>query len=241
MLVSCAANQPCRIAATVNTRKTPAPEKSAPAYPQRGPMARRERIITTTRALIGELGIEGITMRNLAQRCGVAVATLYNQFGSREAIIAAALQMDFVGRYEPLSERTAALDPASKVRERIILAARAITGPLRDYTSSVMFFYFHHKPDSTIRAAIHDVVVADFLAIAEEIAALDELQPWVRIEIFCDDLITQLYALVTKWSQGHISDRRLRPRLLQAAAISFIGISRGQTREEFERLAANSR
>ena len=173
-------------------------------------MARRERIITTTRALIGEIGIEGITMRNLAQRCDVAVATLYNQFGSREAIIAAALQMDFVGRYAPLSELTAALDPASKVRERIILAARAITGPLRDYTSSVMFFYFHHKPDSTIRAAIHDVVVSDFLAIAGEIDARDELQPWVRIEIFCDDLITQLYALVTKWSQGHISDRRLQ-------------------------------
>jgi len=58
----------------------------------RGTLARRDRIIAITRELIAELGIESITMRDLAQRCSVAVATLYNQFGSREAIIAEALR-----------------------------------------------------------------------------------------------------------------------------------------------------
>lgn len=180
-------------------------------------------------------------MRDLAQQCGVAVATLYNQFGSREAIIAEALRGDFEGRYQPLSQRTSDLDPADKVRERIGDAVRGMTGSLRDYTRSVMFFYFHHKPDSQLRSAIHDFVVSDFLSIVREIEALGDLQPWVRPEVFSDDLITQLYSLVMKWSQGHISDRRLRPRLMQAAATSFCGITRGASRAAFERLAAASR
>ena len=180
-------------------------------------------------------------MRDLAQRCGVAVATLYNQFGSREAIIAEALRGDFEGRYQPLSQRTSGLDAAGKVRERIGDAVRGMTGSLRDYTRSVMFFYFHHKPDSELRSAIHDFVVSDFLSIVREIESLGDLHPWVRPEVFADDLITQLYSLVMKWSQGHISDRRLRPRLMQAAAASFCGITRGKTREAFEGLAAASR
>ncbi len=215
--------------------------ENPPVAPRSGALLRRARIISTTRELIGELGIEGISMRNLAQRCDVAVATLYNQFGSRDAIIAEALRTDFEGRYQPLSQRTSTLDPASKVRERIGDAVRGMQGPLRDYTRSVMFFYFHHKPDSVLRAAIHDFVVSDFSAIAEDIRQRGDLQPWVRIDTFSDDLITQLYALVMKWSQGHISDRRLRARLTQAAATNFIGISRGKTRELFEQLAAGLR
>jgi AcrR family transcriptional regulator len=225
----------------VNSRKRTTSTRSAPAAPTGGPAARRERIISVTRELIGELGIESITMRDLALRCDVAVATLYNQFGSREAIIAAALQSDFEGRYEPLSRRTVSLGPAGKLRERIGEAARAIVGPMRDYTRSVMFFYFHHKPDSTLRAAIHDFVAADFMAIAQEIETRGDLQPWVHVDTFADDLITQLYGLVMKWSQGYIPDRRLRSRLLHAATASFIGISRGRSRGELERLAAGTR
>jgi len=180
-------------------------------------------------------------MRDLAHRCNVAVATLYNQFGSREAIIAAALRSDFEGRFEPLSHRTQGLGPAEKLRARISESARSIVGPMRDYTRSVMFFYFHYAPDSTLRAAIHDFVAADFMTIARELELRGDLQSWVRVDTFADDLITQLYGLVMKWSQGYIADRHLRARLLHAASASFIGISRGRSREEFEKLAAKTR
>ena len=72
------------------------------ATPPRGALARRERILSVTLELIGERGVEAITMRDLALRCGVAVATLYNQFGSRESVIAEALRGDIMGRYQPV-------------------------------------------------------------------------------------------------------------------------------------------
>lgn len=40
-------------------------------------------------ALIAESGLDGLTMRKLANRAGVAVATLYNQFGDRSGVLVA--------------------------------------------------------------------------------------------------------------------------------------------------------
>jgi AcrR family transcriptional regulator len=202
---------------------------------------RRGRIIDKARELVASRGIEALTIRDLADECGVAVATLYNQFGSREAVIGAALEVDFRGRFEPLIESTRALTPAEKLDHRITAATRAILTDLREYTRSVMFFYFHHAAQPELRAAIHDYAVSDFQHIVEEIAQSGDLQPWVNARNFADDIITQDYALVMKWAQGHIKDRDLRPRAIRALGASFIGITRGRTREEFEALVASQR
>jgi AcrR family transcriptional regulator len=197
---------------------------------------RRARIIQRTRELVAARGIEALTIRDLAADCGVAVATLYNQFGSREGVIGAALEADFRGRFEPLALRTRNLSPAMKLQERITLATRAMFTDLREYTKSVMFFYFHHTANPELRAAIHDYAASDFTHIVEEIRRQGDLQPWVDPVSFADDIITQNYALVMKWAQGYIKDRELDARMIHAIAASFIGITRGKTRAEFERL-----
>ncbi|MBS0377155.1 MAG: TetR/AcrR family transcriptional regulator [Proteobacteria bacterium] len=199
---------------------------------------RRARIIEKTRQLVAERGIEAVTIRDLAADCGVAVATLYNQFGSREGVIGAALEADFRGRFEPLALRTRNLSPAKKLEERITLATRAMFTELREYTKSVMFFYFHHSATPELRAAIHDYAASDFTHIVEEIRRHGDLQPWVDPVLFADDIITQNYALVMKWAQGYIKDRDLHSRVINAIGASFVGITRGKTRAEFERLMA---
>jgi len=49
----------------------------------------RRDVLDATGALIAEAGVEGLTMRKLAERAGVAVATLYNQFGDRDGVLVA--------------------------------------------------------------------------------------------------------------------------------------------------------
>lgn len=217
---------------------TPMPKKSSRYQIPDSVLERRQRIIDTTRVLIAEQGIEGITMRDLALRCSVAVATLYNQFGSREAIIAEALRIDFEGRFRPFEE---GVGPVERLESRVSESAKAITGELRDYTRSVMFFYFHYKPDSQLRATIHDFVASDFTAITQQIAARDDLQNWVHARHFADDLVTQLYSIASKCTQGYIPRSKLKRRLMLAAAASFAGVSRGTTRGEFEALAQRYR
>ena len=49
----------------------------------------RRDVIDAAGALIAESGLDGLTMRKLAERAGVAVATLYNQFGDRDGVVVA--------------------------------------------------------------------------------------------------------------------------------------------------------
>ena len=104
-----------------------------------------------------------------------------------------------------------------------------------------MFFYFHHTASPELRAAIHDFAVSDFLSIVREIASHGDLQPWVDAPTFADDVITQNYALIMMWAQGHIRDRELRSRVIRAVGSSFVGITRGRTRKAFEKLVAAQR
>src|SRR5687767_14059827 len=53
---------------------------------------RRARIGKAARQLVAERGYEGLTMRELAQKARVAVPTLYNLFGSKDAILVAELE-----------------------------------------------------------------------------------------------------------------------------------------------------
>ena len=49
----------------------------------------RRDVIEAAGAIVGEVGVEGLTMRKLAERAGVAVATLYNRFGDRDGVVVA--------------------------------------------------------------------------------------------------------------------------------------------------------
>jgi len=57
-----------------------------------GKAERRRAIIAAARQLIRETGNAGLSMRALAARAGVSLATPYNLFGSKRAIVVAMLQ-----------------------------------------------------------------------------------------------------------------------------------------------------
>ncbi|MBS0365160.1 MAG: TetR/AcrR family transcriptional regulator [Proteobacteria bacterium] len=72
---------------------------------------RKERIVAAARALIRETGDSGLSMRTLAERSGVSLATPYNLFGSKRAILLALLEdvHDFNERFQH-NPRTNALE-----------------------------------------------------------------------------------------------------------------------------------
>ncbi len=199
---------------------------------------RRERIIQTVRTLIAKRGIEPVGMRDLAEECGVAVTTLYNQFGSREGVIGAALHAVFRDHFVPLAERTQNLSPAQQIDARITAATQAILGELREYSRSTMSFYFSPTPHPLLRSELHDFVVVDFRHVVEDIERRGDLEPWVDIPSFTDDIVTQHYSLVMKWVQGYIRDQDLHTRCLRAIGTSFMGVTHGNTRLEIKQLIA---
>ena len=57
-----------------------------------GQLARRAKIIEEVIDLIAEVGADAVQMRDVAQRSGVALATVYRYFRSKEHLLAAALE-----------------------------------------------------------------------------------------------------------------------------------------------------
>ncbi|MBY9068076.1 TetR/AcrR family transcriptional regulator [Hyphomonas sp. WL0036] len=65
---------------------------------------RREKIMRAARDMIRETGDMNLSMRELARRAEVSVATSYNLFGSKRAVMLAVLEdeRDFLQRYQKL-------------------------------------------------------------------------------------------------------------------------------------------
>ena len=57
-----------------------------------GQLARRAKIIEAVIELIADVGADAVQMRDVAQRSGVALATVYRYFSSKEHLLAAALE-----------------------------------------------------------------------------------------------------------------------------------------------------
>lgn len=91
-----------------------APQVHAPLGRREAAKAeRRQRIVRAARELISETGDAGLSMRALAARAGVSLATPYNLFGSKGAILLAVLE-DIRGFGAQFS-RYAGLTPLDRV------------------------------------------------------------------------------------------------------------------------------
>jgi AcrR family transcriptional regulator len=79
---------------TVNGKATP--NAQSDIFPlvdmTSGQLARRAKIIEAVIELIADVGAEAVQMRDVAQRSGVALATVYRYFRSKEHLLAAALE-----------------------------------------------------------------------------------------------------------------------------------------------------
>ena len=56
--------------------------------------SRRRKIVRAARVLMQQTGDAGFSMRALAEQAGVSIATPYNLFGSKQAIMFAVLDAD---------------------------------------------------------------------------------------------------------------------------------------------------
>ncbi|WP_243841442.1 TetR family transcriptional regulator [Mycobacterium sp. DL592] len=89
-------------------------------------LVRRARVIEEVIGLIGEVGADAVQMRDVAQRSGVALATVYRYFSSKENLLAAALE-DWQKRLtrRVLSGGSAGKDPLPGVLDYLRRAQRA--------------------------------------------------------------------------------------------------------------------
>lgn len=91
-----------------------------------GKRDRRRRILEAARCMVAADGIDGLSMRSLATRAGVSVATLYNLHGSKEDILVALAELTLYEQSARLEEIGVA-DPLDRAAAIIEISVEMFT------------------------------------------------------------------------------------------------------------------
>ena len=198
------------------------PDREAP--PSRraaGKAKRRRQIIDAARALIRETGNAGLSMRALAARAGVSLATPYNLFGSKRAIVLAVLQdiREFHERFshlrsaDPMERLFFALDMAVGFYVADPPFYKVLWAAVFDVSDDVRTEIFNPKHSAFWRGLIGDAVEAGAIS--------NEIDP--------DLLLRQLDFLfrcnMLDWVVGELDPDILAPAIRYGYALMLLGAS----------------
>ena len=184
-----------------------------------GKAERRQQIIQAARDLIRETGNPGLSMRGLAARAGVSLATPYNLFGSKRAIVVAVLQdvREFQERFstlrvaDPVERIFAALDMSIAFYAGDPTFYRTLWSAVFDASDGVREEILNPKRDAFWRSLVQDAFRAGALS--------KDIEP----ELLLRQLELLLHSLMFDWVVGEIPEPKLAPMARHGYALILLG------------------
>lgn len=207
----------------------------ATKYSSDAMIARRKGILEATLKLLSR--DDGtFTMRDLARESGVATGTLYNLFGSQDALVAEAVIEVFEQRVTGMAVPDQEDDALALYEARTEAAYKEILR-VPAYAKKMVQIYFSGEPGQEIRRTLHDVPAAFARQFLDRLKADGQLNDWVSIEHLANQMPTAQYAVVERWAAEDIDDDQLLGATLYAGYVLLAGATRDKTRSRvIERL-----
>jgi AcrR family transcriptional regulator len=196
-------------------------------------LERRRRILRETRNLIAETGYHAFNVRDLCARAGIAQKTLYNAFGSKENVVAAAVQ-----QYIIEFEESATLQFPGGTLDGFLEGCVKIHSAnmrVRSYTHAIVSIFNSLGPDNVIRRAIRDFSKTHNTGFIDELARLNCLAPGVTAERLSDMLTTSAFAITADWCQGEVPDDEFLDRACELMLTVVAGSTRGKISQQAKR------
>jgi AcrR family transcriptional regulator len=184
-----------------------------------GKEERRKRIIRAAHDLIRETGETGLSMRALAARAGVSLATPYNLFGSKRAILLAVLDdiREFLDRFahmrstDPLERLFGALDICADIYVDDPVFYRTIWAALFDPSDEFRSQIFNSKRDAFWGGLIKDL------------ATVGVVSPDVNPTLLYKALDRSFGAAMLDWVTGELTPAQLGPAIRYGYALILKG------------------
>lgn len=184
-----------------------------------GKAERRRQIIQAARDLIRETGNAGLSMRGLAARAGVSLATPYNLFGSKRAIVVAVLQD--VREYRERFATLRVADPVERIFAALDMAIafyvgdpefyRTVWAAVLDVSDGVRGEILNPQRDAFWRGLVDDAFYGGAIA--------DDIDPAVLLR----QLEAILRSVMFDWVVGEISPARVGPMATHGYALLLLG------------------
>ena len=184
---------------------------------------RRRKIGAAARKLVAERGYDGLTMRDLARAARVSVPTLYNLFGSKDAILVAELEAE-----------------AAKIASRIDLSgsffARGMSGfeagmqmieESPEFHRAVMRMAMTSPETGPMRRRAENAFIAIMAGNLTAAKAAGQLAEWAQPEIVARHMFASYMALFLAWGMGELDMARFRVFAMSGICHVLIGVARG--------------
>ncbi|MFP6801552.1 MAG: TetR/AcrR family transcriptional regulator [Pseudomonadales bacterium] len=188
-------------------------------------LARRASMMETARQMIAEKGYESITIRELAAACRVSVPTLYNQFGGKDQLLAAAIEDHFVGDPDQVKIKTSLIG-----LDRIFAILDFIT------------FQFLQAPDfhrrlleafgslDSMQQVQRSITASLAYEIGQELGVMQdrrELESWADPELLAGQVTTAFISATIVWGSGIIKENQLTPAVQYGTGLVLAGVVTG--------------
>ena len=184
----------------------------ARGYSSKRMLRRQGDILAAAREMLSQ-GDGEIRMRELAERSDVALGTLYNRFGSKEAIAAAAV-LEVFHKHIVAWEDTIGANVAERLDHRVrSTAAEILLQPAFARTMVSLYFRAASAGQDNVVELLHAIPKRENVKAIEELQSAGVLLADVRIDMLAEEMVLAQYATIARWAQGSICDDELVPRL----------------------------
>lgn len=178
--------------------------------------ARRERMLAAALKLASEGGYEGVQMREVAERAGVALGTLYRYFPSKVHLLVAATTQEIEGMRGRLVQRSPAADVAPV--ERVVAVLDASTKFLqRDKNLTAALMRAMMSGDESVGVEVARVGREMTSLITWALRGADE--PTDQETAVVGVLENVWYACIVSWLSGRKTADEVRGELALAARL----------------------
>jgi len=171
----------------------------------RGWESRQQRTRAEILHAVGEIiaadGLDGLTMRKLADRAGVAVATLYNQFTDRDGVLVAFVSSGLDQLEFELDEQPAA-DPIDATR--VLFAALDETIDARKHVWRPVLATLRSVPNSPRMGSVGERIVAAVEADLAKAQAAGMLVAGCNVDRLAWHIFVSWMRGLERWAQGTI-------------------------------------
>ena len=191
---------------------------------EEGKNRRRDKITAAARFLI-QSGESGFRMRALAEEAGVSIATPYNLFGSKRAILAAVMDADLSRFKETLARQNA--DSLSMFHKTVSIA-RELIGMDPQFYRNVMLTADARAPETDRARLLHwqqliDNAVADgyILTFTDSMALATHLR--------------QLFTMsFSRWAREEITLKEAEAQVNYAITLSLAGVATPTSKQRLQ-------
>lgn len=195
-----------------------------------GKSQRRANILRAARELMQEDGDMAFSMRTLAEQAGVSIATPYNLFGSKQAILLAVLDADLEDFQNSLA--TLEVDEIEVLFEGMRLMSSLLAGEPTFYRN---VFRALASDGPEFRYMVSGPRYLAWKRLLRQATEAGLLVDHVDPDAFAVVSSQLMLATVLEWAQGGLSVEEMEARMEYGLALTLLAICTDRSRPHLER------